>query len=331
MRIEFLCALLAIGCSAPSVQAPLSVPGPPPPAGPLAELNLLFREAYRERRVQIEEMASPVIVASGNDLVLHRGGATETVRVIPEIFHDLKAVAHLPFTLYLRLQPFADRPGELPPATLQWLGEIQPRIAAARTALGGLGLSPQQVYRQAEIFDACDELIGEALRHQRISAAELGGFTHRMGPLMLANADEAACAQVAGTHRQVMAWKQAMSCAEWEALRVVNRGRHQSRYRSAATQYFGWLLGEPGAEWSYPGESMKVVYGESLGKDEDALDLLGIVLLDAEAGDAFFQDPWRMSEDILSRGTQQCIRQLPATDRGCRGSDPGGSGARPLE
>jgi hypothetical protein len=58
-----------------------------------------------------------------------------------------------------------------------------------------------------------------------------------------------------------------------------------------------------------------VTYAESLGPKEDASDELATVLIDADASAAFFQDPWRMSEDILSKGAAECIGKLPQSDR----------------
>jgi hypothetical protein len=58
-----------------------------------------------------------------------------------------------------------------------------------------------------------------------------------------------------------------------------------------------------------------VIYAESLGPKEDASDELATVIIDADAGAAFFQDPWRMTEDILSKGATECIGKLPHSDR----------------
>jgi hypothetical protein len=44
-------------------------------------------------------------------------------------------------------------------------------------------------------------------------------------------------------------------------------------------------------------------------------DEFGTVLIDEEASMAFFEDPWRLSEDILSNGAAECIKKLPDADR----------------
>ena len=106
-----------------------------------------------------------------------------------------------------------------------------------------------------------------------------------------------------------------MTSDEWANLIAVNVARHQARYRNAATQYFHWLFGDNGPPWAYPGESMRVIFAETLGKDGTSIGELTTVEIDAEASQAFFSNPWRMSEDILSDGAGACIAQLPEKDR----------------
>lgn len=91
--------------------------------------------------------------------------------------------------------------------------------------------------------------------------------------------------------------------------------RQQARYKNVDTQYFSWLFQDKGPLWSYPGESLRVIYVESLGKDETEQLLFGSVEIDAAAAQAFFRDPWRLSEDILSEGAAACIAALPQGDR----------------
>jgi len=96
---------------------------------------------------------------------------------------------------------------------------------------------------------------------------------------------------------------------------VVNLARHQARYRNAATQYFHWLFGDSTPAWAYPGESMRVIFAETLGKNGTSIDESTTVEIDADASQAFFNDRWRMSEDILSNGAAACIGKLSDKDR----------------
>lgn len=286
------------------------------PPDPLGELSRLFVETYQRERTDLKAKLSPVIVVSGSSLILYQGGAKDSARVIPQIYHSLKSIAHLPFAIYLEIRPFADRSGELPDDAIQRLASIRDAIGEAEKALARAGFSAGQLARQRKMLEASDKLLDEAVRGKLTSRARLADYAKFMGGDMLANANEAACSQIFATHRQVMEWKETMSCEEWGRLRVMNRGRHQARYRNSATQYFAWLLNEEGSDWSYPGESMRVIYSEFLGKEEESRDLLATVLIDADASQAFFGDAWRLSEDILS-GAESCVGRLPESDRTC--------------
>lgn len=305
----------ALGCATTArVHAPSTTPAAskeaPAPQGPLGELDQLFLSSYAARQAEIDRQLPPFIVVSGSDLVLRRGDREEKVRVIPDGYHVLKSIAHLPFALYLRMLPVGD--GPLGEDVAAILAEFKQKIPTARAALASAGLTGEQLARQERIFEASSAFIDRILGARRGDAAGLRTFATEMGPLLRQNTAEAACLQITATHAQAMKWKKEMSPEEWRRLRVVNRGGHQPRYRSAATQYFARLLGDKGPAWSYPGESMSVIYAESLKEDTGARDLLSAVILDADASEAFFGDPWRLSEDVLSDGAAACIAGLPS-------------------
>jgi hypothetical protein len=302
-------------CTATQVTA--GAPSGPPllPAGPLGDLDELFINSYLSTRSEVVGKASPFVVASGFNLVLHRNGQKETVRVIPDLYHALKDIAHLPFTVYLYLSPVADATVPITEEKATQLQTLLTRIRSVQGVLATSGYSADEMARQTEILEASNTLVSLTLKNSRIDRTSLESFAHRMGPLMLLNAKDAGCIQIQGTHAQMMKWKETLSANEWRQLAVVNRARHQARYRNAATQYFHWLLNDNSTSWSYPGESMRVIYAESLAPKEEAQDELGTVVIDAEVSAAFFDDPWRLSEDILSNGADECIKKLPDADR----------------
>jgi hypothetical protein len=257
---------------------------------------------------------SPYVVVSGSDLILHRGGAATKVRVIPDSYHALKDIAHIPFTIYLLLSPVENNLVMLEVQTPA-LHRLSVCIDAALSAVTPEFFSEGQIARQKTILRTSGELIRSTLESNGVQRDKLSSFTRRMGPLMLQNAGEAGCLQVQATHVQIMKWKREMSREEWANLMVVNLARHQARYRNAATQYFHWLIGDSGPPWSYPGESMRVIFAETLGPVDKASNELAIVEIDADASEAFFENPWRLSEDILSDGADRCVKNLPAGDR----------------
>jgi hypothetical protein len=285
------------------------------PSGPLGDVDQLFMDSYISRRSTVIGLTSPFVVVSGSDLILRRKAGTEKVRVIPNVYHALKDVAHVPFAIYLQLSSVAGVESDLTEEQLNEMTLFRTRIEAARSALSTGDFTSTQLSRQKQILDASDAIVLATLRDKRVDRASLSSFAKNMGPLMRLNAWEAACAQIQGTHSQMMKWKKTMTADEWERLVAVNRGGHQARYRNAATQYFHWLLGGNSPSWCYPGESMRVIYAESLRPQEDSSDELGTIFVDADASTAFFGDPWRLSEDILSDGAAACIKQLSDADR----------------
>ena len=215
----------------------------------------------------------------------------------------------------MQISPLAASNASLTDTKAAQLQLLLARIQAVQNTLATAGYTQDEMARQTRILDVSQALVSSTLRNNRLDRTGLDLFTHQMGPLMLQNASDAACLQIQGTHVQLMKWKEVLSADEWQTLIVVNRARHQARYRNAATQYFHWLFNDTSTSWSYPGESMRVIYAESLGPKEEASDELATVLIDAGASAAFFEDPWRLSEDILSNGATGCIKRLPDADR----------------
>ncbi len=282
---------------------------------PLGDLDSSFLEAYTSLMASVSKAGQPYIVVAGNNLVLHRNGQQESVRVIPEIYHALKDVAHVPFTIYLELATAATSASALTDEQLAQLRTFSAQLVSGRAALPAVGFDASQLGRQQKIFDDSMSFLDATIKAKQISKSSLESFTRTMAPLLLADADDAACYQVQATHNQMMKWKSVLTSDEWNHLVVVNMSGHQPRYRNVETQYFGWLLNTRGPQWSYPGESARMIYAESLSPGQGAADELAAVEIDANAARAFFGNEWRLSEDLLSDGAAKCIAKLPASDR----------------
>ena len=297
-------------------QCPLKIPLVP--AGPLGEVDQSFLDGYCALQVGVFAHQTPYVVVSGSNLILHWGAASgkgpDEEKGIPDKYHALKDVAHVPFSVYLLLTSVqkgfvtADQQKAA-------LSTLKGRIEAAGSSLDSKYFSKDQIDRQKKILGASERLVVAALNTGHTSETTLSTFASELGPLMLENAWDAGCEQIKTTHSQMMEWKKQLTEEEWAHLRVVNLARHQARYRNAATQYFHWLFGDNSPGWAYPGESMRVIFAETLGKDGTSIDELTTVEIDADASQAFFNDRWRMSEDILSNGAAACIAKLPDKDR----------------
>lgn len=293
----------------------LAQTGPPPiPPGPLGDVDTVFLNEYVARINAITKVHPLYIEVSGNNLILHRNGQEETKHVIPDIYHSLKDVSHVPFLLYLRLSPLSSN-GQLSEIEIAGLETLAAQISAARDALSTGGFNAVQMKRQQRIMDRSLTLLHTTIEAKRIPRSTLEGFTHSMAPLLLENVDDAARHAVQGMHAQMMQWKSSMTAEEWKRITVINPGTLQPRYRSLPTQYFAWLFPAPAPAWAYPGESQRVIYSEFLHPHRNSAELLASILIDADTATAFFGNRWKLSEDLLGDGAARCIARLPNRDR----------------
>lgn len=300
--------VLSISCLAQS--GPLPVP-----SGPLGDVDTAFLMEYTSTMKAIAATHPPYVEVTGSNLVLHHGGIEESKRILPDVYHALKDVAHVPFLTYLELAPLSTSNQELTDAQLSELRNTSEKIMAAQAALPTGHFSDIQLVRQQQMIDGSLELLDKTISAKKIDRSVLDSFAHRMAPLMMENSDEAGCYQIKEMHSQMMKWKSTLTIDEWNRLIAINKSGHQPRYRNVATQYFGWLFNVPAPTWAYPGESARMIYIESLPKTQTGEDELVSVLLDSDASFAFFGNRWRLSEDVLSDGAARCIAQLPTSDR----------------
>ena len=278
---------------------------------PLVSLNKLFLDGYKERQATIKTNVSPLIVANFSTLELYWHGVSETNRCIPDIYHALKAVAHVPFGIFLRVEPFASETNaRVPDSVLQALKAYESQIEAAAISLPQAGFSETQLVRQKQILSASMVYTSNAVATAKAPRTQLMAFARSVGPLMLENANDAAVAQLDRTHAAVMAWKRRIPSSEWTRLVVVVRGFQMPRRMHILTQYFAKLLGEPSHGLGYPLESRRLIYAEFIPNNRDYLDLMATTFIDGDTSEAFFGDRWRMSRDVLADGAEAYLRKL---------------------
>lgn len=318
LSLSLFAALLLAAChtpASPTVARTESAAGTnvadTPMPDELYQLNRQFLSAYKARRAVVKSMVEPLIVASFDTLTFTWKGVTETNEVIPEIYHSLKAVAHVPIGLYFKLQgAVGPGGGAIPPALATELQSYRDQIAATAPALAKAGFNAAQRARQEEIFRRSLALCDDVKRTGRLDTAQLLAFSRALGPALLANAADAAIVQLNATHAVVTQWRQRVAAERWRELTVVVRGPQTPRRLNIFTQYFARLLNEPGHQLGYPLESRHLIYVETLLPGRDHLDLMATTFMDGDASEAFFGDRWLMSRDILGDAVKSELRRL---------------------
>src|SRR5262249_21664353 len=220
---------------------------------PLLKLNKLFLDGYKARQPSIKTNISPLIVANFSTLTLFWQGTVETNRCIPDIYHALKAVAHVPFGIFLRVEPYAKaNDSRIPAPMVHALEAYKTQVDAAAASLPAAGFSEIQVVRQRQILNASLAYLTNVIAAAPAPPTPLMAFAQSVGPLMLENANDAAAAELDMTHAVVMKWKKRIPPEEWKRLVVVVPGFQMPRRMNILTQYFAKLLGEPAHNLGYP-------------------------------------------------------------------------------
>lgn len=257
----------------------------------LAALNARFRAWYAAEKARRLEAPGPVLMVKGDVLVLRRGATRREVPLIPAGYHRLKAMAHVPLALEVRLAPLAGRP--LADDERKALAEYRPMIDDARLAFEKDEVHEDARLRARAIASASRALLDEVAARGAVDAEALQTYVHAMAPLVLDEARAAADLELTALDAAVRAWRRELGPDQWEKVHAVVMGAHMARDREIAMQYFLDLFGEHA-------EGGHVIFLEGAWDEAKALDLLATHLVDGEVGRAFFDDPARMHRDLLS-------------------------------
>lgn len=278
---------------------------------PILTLNDAFRTAYADLRSEIIEETSPIIIHSGDKMVLIKDGVRTEAPALTPRYHVLKSVAHVPLAVYAMLISGAGTRIDDP--QLNRLREYRSLVSEGRHTIEALGLEPDQRDRQLRIFDRSVDLIDVTLRNGTVTKSELRRFTQSQRQDILANAYEAAEDQLTTTDRQFKAWESGMTTEERNKLRVAVSSVHMARVGNLAMQYFSVALDEP-FEGRFEEEEIKdsdfrLLFTESVFDEKEILKAIGMHIVDAEAGNWFFDDTQRMHRDLLADAAEEIIRK----------------------
>jgi hypothetical protein len=267
-------------------------PGQPAPAQAdvFAQADLDFRALYAGGRAATLAKLDPLIVVELDNLILIHSDRRIESKVVPPVYHRLKAISHIPLAIYVSLAPFG--PAPLDAGRLEALRRFESQVSAVLGALDAAGLSAEQSRRSRLLLEQCRLFLDGVVSTGRYDPAALQAVTKAAGPLVLANASDAARAQIDAYHAQVCAWRQQFELSDLSRLRVLVLGMQMPRKHNVAVQYFAKLMG-------LADESRRLVYAEELSGEQQGLNLLATHQLDSELSEAFFGNRDRMEIDLL--------------------------------
>ena len=271
----------------------------PNEADPLVTLNNAFRAEYSRAKSEALRKIGPLIIVEGTNVIFVRNGKRTEAQIQPPMYQSLKAVAHIPFAVFLMLDQ--SNFGQLTEARVAELRDYRKLIANAQSSLGDRGFSDSQLQRQQKIIDDSLAFLDGAIENRQVEKTALDNFARQITPVLLENVDEAARVELDALHSHVSEWRHQMTPDEWKTLHVVVMGAHMPRDSEITMQYFERLLDEAV-------EGHRIIFAEGLWEEPRALDLLGTHLVDGSAGAAFFGEFMRMHRDLLSDAAKSYIQ-----------------------
>lgn len=283
---------------------------PLPFGDPLCPLNSFFRETYAERRAAMLAASGPILVQYGDDLVLLRNGERLEGRATNERYHELKSVAHVPFTSYLLLSGIN---GPIDDTLLRKLITFETLVSRSLSSIDTRFPNGSQRERQRRILSRSLLLLHRAIDEKQLHPGDMDVFVRAQHDDLLDNIKDAARENVMTLHAQVMAWAALLTPDERTRLRVVVGTSHMARPGNLALQYFAAFLGEP-----FTGRTTdervavdtRIIVAENIFDTDRSATLIGTHLVDRAAAEAFFNNPLHLDRDLLADGAEEAIRTL---------------------
>jgi len=289
----------AVLITAKQVAGEINAPAPQNEPDPLVTLNNAFRGEYSRAKTEALSKLGPLIIVEGVKAVLVRDGKKTEAEIQPPLYQALKAVAHIPFAIFLMFDQ--SNFGGLTDARVAQLRDYRKLIVDARSSLKDREFSETQLQKQQKIIDDSLAFLDAAIENRQVQKTALDEFARQMTPVLLENVDEAAKVELDALHSNVTEWRHRMTPDEWKALHVVVMVAHMPRDEELTVQYFQRLLDDPI-------EGHRIICAEGLWEEPRALELLATHLIDGAAGVAFFGEYMRMHRDLLADAARAYIQ-----------------------
>jgi hypothetical protein len=265
---------------------------------------------YRNAKRAMVAATDPYIVVAFDTMYEHLHGKTTQVPFTPDLYQRLKSIGHMALAADGAIAPYVATP-QAGPLGLEDLAQLAERARAVDAVVDQSSLPPETAARQHRLIAATLALakavsdLAQSAKGGTLSEADLrtavraryDAFGAQVGPLLLANAAEAARAQVDGLDAAFRDFRRQLSPEEWKRLYVIVLGFRMMRPGNLQFGYFANAMGSDAID-------RHLIYGENLTTLEAGEGLLSIIVTDRSLSATYFGDPLRMDRDILADGAE---------------------------
>lgn len=283
-------------------------------AGALKSLHDSFRPAYEAARDDARQQFAAVVIVRRSDMfLLRRGEIIAEGKCIPTKYFLLHRTAHVPLVTYLRVSPYFVEP--LPQSVKDALAIYAGQIGSAVSDTSNYGFTSEEIQWQVLILEQSRTFLTDLTAGEPVTEERYAAYRALVSTAMMQLADAAGAAQIDATNKLIESWLPLLSNDEQQGLLAVIIGPRQPRQGNVATQYFASLL-RGNSDSIYPGETERVYYVESLDIDrtdrafKKELDAVAALVLDRQASSHLFNNPYRMSIDVMADGAARRIAEL---------------------
>jgi hypothetical protein len=271
-------------------------------AADFALANQVAAEIYGKAKDKFITQVDPLILAVNGELILIRAGQESRQNFVPATYDVMKAVGHVPRSIWAALRPAID--GLDPQA--EWRGQLHALRIGAQRELADVATAPLTAagkQRDTTILNTSIALIDHCLVQGLPGLEALQQDLRPLGALLLADARDSADAQLAVIDREVRPWWAALTPAEQARAMAVVNGPKTARMGNLVLQYFNDLLGEGAAD-------ARVLYAEGAWDRDAVMKILASVVTDRRLSMDVFGLQYRMERDLLSDAAEARLREM---------------------
>jgi len=270
---------------------------------PFTAINDDFRADYKRVQEQYQarlgDSNHPVVHIFGDQLILMADGSRREFALVPKTYHQIKAIAHVPFSIYLSLLAASD----------SLTNEKRVKIGLVQNALSETELSAAALKTCNLVLKKSADFLDRYLTSKRKpTQSEWQGYLASIRDPLRQLFFETASLRISTLHSRMQEITKELGPVKSKALRVVISGSHQARAREVAVQYFEKIFKEKQLEGAF-GES-KLLYGEGLWDPKDALRLVATHEVDQDAAMVFWGNKKALQKDVLSDGAARALQKI---------------------
>ena len=250
----------------------------------------ILRDSFRE---QLKDATIPVVVRIDSRLILALGESVTVLHINESLYHQLKALSHIPLLLFLAFHNDSDR------------DTTTSDIKRALTDLGNDRRLPSSVL---SIIEQAIPLLIDSTKGPSLGFSAVRQFNKALQPAFQKLTCFAAQDEANQTRYGLEQLKLVVANElTWGKTFYVVCAGHQPRYKQLAKLIFRrWVYEETASPTEV---EHRVLYGESLETVNAARDLVVNRLTNSLIGDAFLDSPLSMNQDVLGEAGKLAVER----------------------